>query len=221
MAFPRSDYYGSSALGVVRLRPSRLARLRAGRAIQVPVFRSPTFVPLGGELYPGRCWEWVKGVSPIPGAEVRSHQEGLTSLPMPDRLRCLHAIARDEGDVCFLRGFGRSLRCLAIGTAVARRAVNGPHPIQLRPICLCRSTGDARSRFSAPFRPPLQQTGRHFSRRSEISKLRRQSLQHDYLPRCTAHRPTRDMANRRQEGDRGRHSPGRRCPCTACLPCSC
>ena len=65
VAFPRSDYYGSSALGVVRLRPSRLARLRAGRAIQVPVFRSPTFVPLGGELYPGRCWDGSKECPPF------------------------------------------------------------------------------------------------------------------------------------------------------------
>ena len=53
-AFPRSDYYGSSALGLVRLRPSRRAQFRAGQASRVPVFRSPTFVSLGGELYPWR-----------------------------------------------------------------------------------------------------------------------------------------------------------------------
>jgi hypothetical protein len=46
-AFPRSDYCESSALGVVRLLPSRLARFRAGQTIRVP-----TFVPLDGELYP-------------------------------------------------------------------------------------------------------------------------------------------------------------------------
>jgi hypothetical protein len=50
--FPRSDYYGSSALGVVRLRSSRLARLRAGRTIRVPVFQSSTYVSLDGELHP-------------------------------------------------------------------------------------------------------------------------------------------------------------------------
>jgi hypothetical protein len=51
-AFPHSDYYGSSALGVVRLRSSRLARLRARRTIRVPVFQSSTYVSLDGEFYP-------------------------------------------------------------------------------------------------------------------------------------------------------------------------
>ncbi len=54
-AFPRPDYYGSFALGVVLLRPLRLAQFRAGRTIQVPVFRSSTFMSLGGGLYPWRC----------------------------------------------------------------------------------------------------------------------------------------------------------------------
>jgi hypothetical protein len=35
--FPRSDYFGSSILGVVHLRSSRLAMLRAGRTIRVSV----------------------------------------------------------------------------------------------------------------------------------------------------------------------------------------
>lgn len=51
-AFPRSDYYGSSALGVARLLPSRLARFRAGQTIRVPVFLLSTFMPVGGGLYP-------------------------------------------------------------------------------------------------------------------------------------------------------------------------
>jgi hypothetical protein len=34
------------------------------------------------------------------------------------------------------RGFRRALRCLAIDTAVAWPADNGPHPVHLRPICL-------------------------------------------------------------------------------------
>lgn len=54
-AFPRSDYYGRSALGVVHLRPSRRAQFRTGQTIRVPVFRFPTLMPIGGELYPARC----------------------------------------------------------------------------------------------------------------------------------------------------------------------
>ena len=33
------------------------------------------------------------------------------------------------------RGFRRTLRYLTIGTVVVRLAVDGPHPVQLRPIC--------------------------------------------------------------------------------------
>jgi len=33
------------------------------------------------------------------------------------------------------RGFRRPLRYLVIDTSVARPAVNGPHPVQFRPIC--------------------------------------------------------------------------------------
>jgi len=64
VALPRSDYYGSSALGVVLLRPLRLAQFPAGRTIRVPVFRSSTFVPLDGGLYPWRCWRRPRKVWP-------------------------------------------------------------------------------------------------------------------------------------------------------------
>lgn len=67
-AFPRADYYGSSALGRTRLRPSRLAQFRSGRVIRVPVFRSSTFVSLGGGLYPWRCGRRVEESGPISGA---------------------------------------------------------------------------------------------------------------------------------------------------------
>lgn len=66
-AFPHSDYYESSALGVVPIWPSQRARLPTGQTIQVPVFRFPTLVPLGGELYPVQCGRWGKGASPISG----------------------------------------------------------------------------------------------------------------------------------------------------------
>ena len=68
-------------------------------------------------------------------------------------------------------------------TPVARPAIDGLHPVQFRPICLCHPTGDARSSFSAPFRPRSQWSGRHCSRRSGISKLERCSLTHSHLPR--------------------------------------
>ena len=57
------------------------------------------------------------------------------------------------------RGFRRPLRYLAINTAVARPAVDGLHPVQLRPICLCHPTGDTRSSFSAPFHLSLSDRG--------------------------------------------------------------
>jgi Integrase core domain len=68
-------------------------------------------------------------------------------------------------------------------TPVARPAIDGSHPVQFRPICLCCPIGDARSSFSAPFcqRSPL--AGRHCSRRSWISKLERCLLTHSHLPR--------------------------------------
>ncbi|MCY1562541.1 hypothetical protein D9M68_999540 [compost metagenome] len=66
-AFPHSDYYESSALGVVHIRPSQRARLPTGQTIQFPVFRLPTLLPLGGELYPVQCGRWGIGASPISG----------------------------------------------------------------------------------------------------------------------------------------------------------
>jgi len=71
-AFPRSDYYGSSALGGVPLRPLRLAQFRTGRTPRVPVFRSSTFVSLGGELYPWRCRRRPRKVQPSRARYARS-----------------------------------------------------------------------------------------------------------------------------------------------------
>ena len=91
-AFPRSDYYGSSALGVVHLRSSRLARFGAGQTIRVPVFRSPTFVPLGGELYPWRYWRRAERAVPVsdamPASSSRRTEPCRFSIalpPMPSR----------------------------------------------------------------------------------------------------------------------------------------
>lgn len=68
------------------------------------------------------------------------------------------------------RGVRRTLRCLAICSAVARPADDGLHPIQFRPICLRHPTGDARSNSSAPFVRYSPRTRRHRSRRSRTSK---------------------------------------------------
>lgn len=68
-------------------------------------------------------------------------------------------------------------------TSVARPAIDGSYPVQFRPICLCHPIGEARSSFLAPFcrRSPL--AGRHYSRRSRISKLEKCFLPHSHLPR--------------------------------------
>ena len=125
MAFPCSDYYESSVLGLVRLRSSRLAQFRAGQASRVPVFRSSTLVPLGGELCPLRLWRGAE--------ESRSHLECGGSHPPArnieprqfcSRYIASHAIAR-LGDVFGCRGVRRSLRYLTMGTAVARPTLMG------------------------------------------------------------------------------------------------
>ena len=84
-ALPRADYYESSALGVVRLRPSRLAQFRSGQTIRVPAFRSTTCVPLGGELYPWRCGGWAHESASHPRCVPRIQQQGVTSLAASDR----------------------------------------------------------------------------------------------------------------------------------------
>jgi len=100
-------------------------------------------------------------VLPIPDALPASSSTESLALP--------HLIAqpplpsqRFEASFHKYRGVSRSLRCLAIGTAVARPAVDGLHPAQLRPICLCHPISDARSSFSAPFRPSLFAGGTAF-----------------------------------------------------------
>lgn len=85
-AFPRADYYGSSALGVALLRPLRLAQFLAGRTIRVPVFRSSTFVSLGGELYPWRCGGRAEKKMSHPGYAARIQQRGDSSPAASDRL---------------------------------------------------------------------------------------------------------------------------------------
>ena len=85
-AFPRADYYGSSALVVVLLRPLRLAQFLAERTIRVPVFRSSTFVSLGGELYPWRCGRWVEEKMPHLECATRTRQWGDSSPTASDRL---------------------------------------------------------------------------------------------------------------------------------------
>src|ERR1700679_1775320 len=76
MAFPCSDYYESSVLGLVRFRSSRLAQFRAGQASRVPVFRSSTFVPLGSELYPLQLWRWAEESRSHLECDDRIHQRG-------------------------------------------------------------------------------------------------------------------------------------------------
>ena len=89
-AFPRSDYYGSSALGFVHLRPSRLAQSASGQAIRVPVFRSPTFVSLGGGLYPWRYGRWaqrelVPSRTRCPRPAARRHTAAPLRIALPPR----------------------------------------------------------------------------------------------------------------------------------------
>jgi hypothetical protein len=125
-------------------------------------------------------------VLPIPDALPASSSTELLALP--------HLIAqpplpsqRLEASFHKYRGVSRSLRCLAIDTAAARPAVDGLHPAQLGPICLCHPIGDARSSFSAPFRPSLSRVGRHFSRRSRISRFERCiALHHTFTSRAVA-----------------------------------
>jgi len=43
------------------------------------------------------------------------------------------------------------LCCLIIDSVVARRAANGPHPVQLRPLCLFNPAVGTRPGFTVPF----------------------------------------------------------------------
>jgi hypothetical protein len=100
-------------------------------------------------------------VIPIPDVSLASSSKELLALPL---LIAQPPPPSQHSEASFhkYRGVSRSLRCLAIDTAVARPAVDGPHPAQLRPICLCHPIGDARSSFSAPFRPSLFAGGTAF-----------------------------------------------------------
>jgi len=100
-------------------------------------------------------------VLPVPDASLASSSKEILALPLLIAQLPLPS-QRSEASFHKYRGVCRSLRCLAIDTAVARLAVDGLHPAQLRPICLCRPIGDARSSFSVPFRPPLFAGGTAF-----------------------------------------------------------
>ena len=94
-------------------------------------------------------------LSPVALFALRGQQRGK---PEPRRFgsRVPPAPSRHVEAVKYkVRGVRRTLCCLALCTVVARRADDGWHPIRFRPICLWHSTGDARSNFSAPFRPML------------------------------------------------------------------
>jgi hypothetical protein len=134
-AFPRSDYYGSSALGGVPLRPLRLAQFRAGRTPRVPVFRSSTLVSLGGELYPWRCRRRTEESMAIPSALCAPSSGELPAPPL-QIARPPPPSRHGEAAIYKYTGFRRPLRYLTIDTAVVRPAGDGPHPVQLRPICL-------------------------------------------------------------------------------------
>ena len=49
------------------------------------------------------------------------------------------------------RGVRRTLRCLTMDPAVARPAVDDPHPVQFRPLCLFHLVGGTRPGFAVPF----------------------------------------------------------------------
>lgn len=134
-AFPRSDYYGSSALGAVHLRPLRLAQFRAGRTFRVPVFRSLTFVSLGGELYPWRCRRRAEESEAISSALCAPSSGELPAPPL-QIARPPPPSQHGEATIYKYTGFRHSLRYLTMDTAVARLAGDGPRPVQFRPICL-------------------------------------------------------------------------------------
>lgn len=81
-AFPRADYYGSSVLGIILLRPLRLAQFLAERMIRVPVFRSSTFVSLDGELYPWRYGRRAGEKCPISDALCASSSAEILAPPL-------------------------------------------------------------------------------------------------------------------------------------------
>jgi hypothetical protein len=85
-AFPHSDYYESSVLGVARLLPSRLAQFRSGQTIRVPVFRFPTYVPLDGELYPWRYWKRAERADPVSNTLPVSNSRDGTNPAASDRV---------------------------------------------------------------------------------------------------------------------------------------
>ena len=102
--------------------------------------------------------ETNRGKYSRPDHAMRAQQWGATSPTAPNR-KAPAAIPAWEAIVYKYTGFRRPLRYLTINTAVVRPAVDGPHPIQLRPICLWHPTGSTRSSFSAPFHPPLSRQG--------------------------------------------------------------
>jgi hypothetical protein len=114
------------------------------------VFRFPTCVPIGGALYPWRCRKRVVGARPFRVRISRTPQQETLSPAMSDRSICLLR-HHDRKTSRIFRGFSHALRCLTMGTVVARPGNDGSRPVQLRPICLWHQTGDTRSSFSVPF----------------------------------------------------------------------
>jgi len=146
---------------------------------RVPILN---LVSLGGELYPWRCRARV-----IESGSRAERLAAFTSedIKAPPFLIAVPPVPSHHSEAIWskYRGVCRPLRCLTMDTSVARPAIDGSHPVQFRPICLCHPIGDARSSFSAPFRPRSPLAGRHRSRRSRISKLERCFLTHSHLPR--------------------------------------
>ena len=74
-------------------------------------------------------------VLPVPDASLASSSKEILALPLLIAQLPLPS-QRSEASFHKYRGVCRSLRCLAIDTAVAWPANNGSHPVHLRPICL-------------------------------------------------------------------------------------
>ena len=133
-AFPTSDYYeGSAPTGSPPPSPW-VARFLDGRnpvSSHVPVSNLRIVrrhaLPLAAQ--DDGNWEMS-----IIKCDDRT-SERATLRPARSHRIALHAIPSLRVVSCKYRGFLRMLRCLAIDSAVARPVVNGPRPVQFRPLC--------------------------------------------------------------------------------------
>lgn len=71
--------------------------VRTGQACQVPVFRSSTFVPLGGRLYPRRCRRRAERAVPVSDTVPVPSREDRRTSPLQIAYLASHAIARPGG----------------------------------------------------------------------------------------------------------------------------